>query len=85
MRGVLILAGLMAASSAAQAAEAESESLEAAFLEYLADLEGDDDDWTLLAAASQKSGPQPESDISSESAKRSNPKKEAAKPAAEER
>ena len=43
-------------SAAAPAAE-ELEQLDAEFLEYLAHLEGDDDDWTLIAAAEQV--PQP--------------------------
>jgi hypothetical protein len=39
-------------SVAAPAAE-KTEQLDAEFLEYLANLEGDDDDWTLIAQADE--------------------------------
>lgn len=39
-------------SAPAPAAE-ETEQLDADFLEYLANLEGDDDDWTLIAQADE--------------------------------
>lgn len=37
----------------------EAEPLEGAFLDYLANLEADNDDWTLLAAAQDPSPPPP--------------------------
>jgi hypothetical protein len=83
MRGALILAGLMVASTLARSAEPETEPLDAAFLEYLANLEGDDDDWTLLADS--KSPSAADSQSSSEAPKARKPSDEAAKPAAEER
>ena len=43
---------LVLLSAVAVAAE-EEEQLDADFLEYLANLEGDDDDWTLVAQAEE--------------------------------
>lgn len=55
----------------------EAEPLEGAFLEYLANLEADSDDWTLLAAAEDPTGPPPST---------TRPEKEAAsKPAVAQR
>ena len=48
---VLVLLG-----GVAVAAE-EEEQLDADFLEYLANLEGDDDDWTLVARAEEAPEP----------------------------
>lgn len=49
-------------SAAAPAAE-EPEQLDAEFLEYLANLEGDDDDWTLVAEAEEaRSEPRKDAD-----------------------
>lgn len=79
MRGVLILAGLMVASAGSRAAEAEIEPLDGAFLEYLANLEGDDDNWTLLAEADEKP-PARADKPQSETAKPAQPGKETAQP-----
>ena len=59
----------------------EIEPLDAAFLDYLANMEGDDDDWTLLADAAEKKTPPPKASPA-EPGKTS---KEAAKPAVDER
>jgi hypothetical protein len=85
MRGALILAGLMVTSTMARPAEPDPEPLNAAFLEYLANMEGDDDDWTLLADTAGKSATPADSKSSSEASPAPQPSKEAAKPAAEER
>ena len=53
MRGALLFAALMLAA-AARAEDGKIEPLEADFLEYLAIMEGDGDDWTLLAEAAHK-------------------------------
>jgi hypothetical protein len=44
-------------SVTALAAEEAAEQLDADFLEYLAHLEGDDDDWTLIAQADEAKSP----------------------------
>ena len=67
-------------SAAAPAAE-ETEQLDADFLEYLANLEGDDDDWTLLAQA-EEAKPQPRKDAKSKAEQTS---KQADPPAVDER
>ena len=68
------------ASMAASAAE-EAEQLDADFLEYLANLEGDDNDWTLVAEAEEvRSTPRKDAD-----AKASKPAKQADEPAVDER
>lgn len=67
-------------STAAPAAE-EAEQLDADFLEYLAHLEGDDDDWTLLAQAEEQQAPPPKDAES----KASKPSKHADQPAVDER
>ena len=72
---VLVLLGAVAA-----AAE-ESEQLDAEFLEYLATLEGDDDDWTLVAQAEETPAP-PRKDAESKIPK---PSKQADQPAVDER
>ena len=84
MRAAFLLAGLMAVS-AVPAAEPEIEPLDADFLEYLANLEGDDDDWTLLAEAGRKPASSSASKDQSQPQKAPKPGKETAKPAAEER
>lgn len=87
MRGALILAGLIAAGSV-RAAEAEIEPLDADFLEYLANMEGDDADWTLLAeaGAGRKSKAEADGEAPPEAkAKSRKPSQEATKPAGEER
>jgi hypothetical protein len=45
---------LLLLAAAGQAAEEEIEPLDGAFLDYLANMEGDTDDWTLLADAAKK-------------------------------
>ncbi len=85
MRSALILAGLMIASGVASSAEPDDEPLDADFLEYLANLEADGDNWTVLAEPTEKPVAQPDSKAQPEAAKPSKPSKEAAKPAAEER
>jgi hypothetical protein len=67
-------------SAAAIAAE-EAEQLDGDFLEYLANLEGDDDDWTLLAQA-EEAKPQPGKDAEGKAEKTS---KQADPPAVDER
>jgi hypothetical protein len=67
-------------SATALAAE-EAEQLDADFLEYLANLEGDDDDWTLVAQADE-SQPEPGKDAESQPQKAS---KQADRPAVDER
>lgn len=95
MRATWLLAGLMLASTALRAAEPASEPVDAAFLEYLGTLEGDDDNWTLLSEAGKPSAEATDDDqaASKDSVSKGTPSskakpgkpKEAAKPAAEER
>jgi len=59
------------------------EPLEGAFLDYLANLEGDDDDWTLLAEAGKS--PPPATPSKDRPAKPDTASKEAANPAVDER
>ena len=93
MRGALISAVLLIAATAALAAE-DSEPLDAAFLEYLGTLEGDGDNWTLLAepekdpaatdkAATDKKDTQTKAPGKDDS-KRPRSSKEPVKPTAEE-
>lgn len=72
---VCVLALLGAAAPAAE----EAEQLDAEFLEYLAHLEGDDDDWTLVADAQEAPPPK---DTESKTPK---PSKQADQPAVDER
>jgi hypothetical protein len=67
-------------SVAAPAAE-EAEQLDAEFLEYLAHLEGDDDDWTLVAEAEEAQSP-PHKEAQTKTPK---PSKQADEPAVDER
>lgn len=85
MRGALILAGLMATSATVWADEPKSEQLDAAFLEYLANLEGDDDNWTVLAEAAEEPADKADDQARSETSKPRRQSKEPAKPAAEDR
>lgn len=71
--------GLLLVTAGVWAAE-ESEPLDADFLEYLANLEGDEDNWTLLVDAEPARGSSQQADTQA-----SKPSKEAAKPAADER
>ena len=72
----------MLLSAMASAAE-ESEQLDAEFLEYLAHLEGDDDDWTLVAPPEEaKNPPRKEQEAESKAPK---PSKQADRPAVDER
>lgn len=85
MRRGLLLAGWMLIGAAAPAAD-EFEPLDADFLEYLANLEADDDNWTLLddpdrQPASRDSENEPPAE--KPAARKSN--EEAAKPAVKER
>jgi hypothetical protein len=59
----------------------ETEQLDADFLEYLAHLEGDDDDWTLVAQSEQ---PQSQSDEDTDRKAEKAPK-QADRPAVDER
>jgi hypothetical protein len=59
----------------------EVEQLDADFLEYLAHLEGDDDDWTLVAQA-EEAPAKPRKDSESQPPK---PSRQADKPAVDER
>lgn len=81
MPRVLLLVGWMLLGASTQAAD-EIEPLDADFLEYLANMEDEDDDWTLLAEAPRKTGDGEQSTRQSEAPKTN---KEAAKPAVEER
>ncbi|MFC4310573.1 hypothetical protein ACFPN2_15890 [Steroidobacter flavus] len=63
-----------------QAAD-EIEPLDADFLEYLANMEDEDDDWTLLEDAPRK----PTEREQASKAEAPKPSKEAAKPAVDER
>lgn len=74
--GVLVLL-----STAASAAE-EPEHLDADFLEYLAQLEGEDDDWTLIAEAEEARPTPPRKDADAKAPK---PSKQADRPAVDER
>ena len=80
MKRWLLLGCFALLSGAAPAAE-QTEQLDADFLEYLADLEGDDDDWTLMAPAEKAGSVPPPKD--SESKPR--PSKQADEPAVDER
>jgi hypothetical protein len=71
---------LLLLSAGASAAE-ESEQLDADFLEYLAHLEGEDDDWTLVAQP-EEAPPSPPRKVES---KTPPPSKQADKPAVDER
>jgi hypothetical protein len=77
----LSAAVLVLLSTLAQAAE-DSEQLDADFLEYLAHLEGDDDDWTLVAQPEEAPTPPPKP---AEKSKAPQPSKQADKPAVDER
>jgi hypothetical protein len=67
-------------SATAPAAE-DAEQLDADFLEYLAHLEGDDDDWTLVAQGEEpQPTPRKDADIKAEK-----PSKQADPPAVDER
>lgn len=77
------LLGLLLTLSLPLPAADEIEPLDGDFLEYLANLERDDDDWTLLADAEDSQ--QAPSTKTSADAKARQPAKEAAKPAADER
>ena len=86
MRRALLLAAWMLFGTGTPAAD-EIEPLDADFLEYLANLEADDDNWTLLdddpdrePASNDSETEQP---AEKPAARKSN--KEAAKPAVEER
>jgi hypothetical protein len=72
---------LLLLSAAVESAE-ESEPLDAEFLEYLAQLEGDDDDWTLVVAAEESPAP-PGKDLDSKAPKKTS--KQEDRPAADER
>lgn len=76
MKRALLLVGWMLLGALTQAAD-EIEPLEGDFLEYLANMEDEDDDWTLLEDAPRKAA--------SDEQSTKKPEKEAAKPAVEER
>jgi hypothetical protein len=85
MRRALLLAGWVLIGAATQAAE-DIEPLEADFLEYLANLEADEDNWTLLGEPDRE--PVSKEIENEQPAKKAAARKasnEAAKPAAEER
>ncbi|WP_129776246.1 hypothetical protein [Peristeroidobacter soli] len=77
---MLFLVSWMLVGAMSRAAD-EIEPLDADFLEYLANMEDEDDDWTLLEDAPRKTA-------DGEQAKKAEtrkPSKEAAKPAVDER
>jgi hypothetical protein len=73
-------AGVLVLLSAIAPAAEEPEQLDADFLEYLAQLEGDDDDWTLVAQPEE--APPPAKKAGS---KTPQPSKQADQPAVDER
>lgn len=75
-----LLAGLLVLAAAVAPAAEEPEQLDAEFLEYLANLEGDEDDWTLVAEAEEAKAAARRSDNPPRKAS-----KEADRPAADER
>lgn len=74
----------MLIAAAAQAAD-QIEPLDADFLEYLANMESDDDDWTLLDEADHEPASQDSGSERAEKATHRKVKEEAAKPAVEQR
>lgn len=79
MKRALLVVGWMLLGAVTQAAD-EIEPLDGDFLEYLANMEDEDDDWTLLEEAPRKAATAAEGEQSTQK-----PSKEAAKPAVEER
>lgn len=79
MNRVLLLVSWMLLAAMTQAAD-EIEPLDGDFLEYLANMEDEDDDWTLLEEAPRRAATTSEAE---QAAKK--PSKEAAKPAVDER
>jgi len=84
MKRALFMAGWMLTGVALQAAE-EIEPLDADFLEYLANMEDEEDNWTLIEEARGKPAAASESAQSATRAEARKASKEAAKPAVEER
>lgn len=78
------MAGWLLSAAALHAAE-DIEPLDADFLDYLANMEDEEDDWTLVEEARGKAPPATESASSGKKADASKPSKEAAKPAVEPR
>jgi hypothetical protein len=76
-----ISASVLVLLSAFASGAEESEQLDADFLEYLAHMEGDDDDWTLVAQPEE--APTPASKEAKP--KTAPPSKQADRPAADER
>jgi hypothetical protein len=72
---------LLSAIALAAEKEKEAEQLDGDFLEYLAHLEGDEDDWTLVAEAEEAKSP-PRKEPESQPPKTS---KQADEPAVDER
>ena len=81
MKRVLVLVSWMLLGALTQAAD-EIEPLDGDFLEYLANMEDEDDDWTLLEEAPRKAADDKQA---AKKPERPQPSKEAAKPAVEER
>ena len=85
MNRPLVVAGWMLIGASALAA-GEIEPLDADFLEYLANLEADDDNWTLLDDPDRDSASEDaENEQSAEKPTARKSSEEAAKPAVEER
>ncbi len=82
MKRILLMLGWMLLAAGTRAAD-EIEPLEGDFLEYLANMEDEDDDWTLLEDARRDAGPA--AARSEQAAKPSEAPKEAAKPAVKPR
>ena len=74
-------AGVLVLLSALAPAADDSEQLDADFLEYLAHMEGDDDDWTLVAPPEEAQ----EAPAAKAESKAPQPSKQADKPAVDER
>lgn len=84
MKRALLLVGWMLLGAVTQAAD-EIEPLDGDFLEYLANMEDEDDDWTLLESTPRKAATTTDGEQSTNPPEASKPSKEAAKPAVKER
>jgi metallophosphoesterase superfamily enzyme len=84
MRRALFMVGWMLTGTALHAAD-DIEPLDADFLEYLANMEDEQDNWTLIEGAHDKSKPASGAEQSASKIEPRKASKEAAKPAVEER
>lgn len=84
MSRALLLAGWMLLGTAVHAAD-DIEPLDADFLDYLANMESDDDNWTVLDPGRNDAGKASDSEPPAKQPAARKATKEAAKPAVEER